>query len=69
MLFNRVSLATVLRLSLVLAIVMLLSGSLIAQTTVGTGSIVGTLTDPQGAVITGAKVTITNIGTGQVIEL
>ncbi len=69
MLFNRVSLAAVLRLSLVLAIMMLLSGSLIAQTTVSTGSIVGTLTDPQGAVISGARVTITNLGTGQASEL
>lgn len=42
---------------------------LIAQTTVGTGSIVGMVSDPSGAVINGAKVTITNAATGQVIEL
>lgn len=42
---------------------------LLAQTTVGTGSIVGTVTDPSGAVISGAEITITNIGTGQVIEV
>ena len=41
----------------------------IAQTTVGTGSIVGTVSDPSRAVIAGAKITITNVGTGQVIDL
>jgi len=40
-----------------------------AQTTVGTGSIVGTVSDPSGAVISGASVTITNIPTRQVINL
>jgi len=39
-----------------------------SQTTVGTGSIVGAVTDPSGAVISGAKVTVTNTATGQVIE-
>lgn len=42
---------------------------LVAQTTVGTGSIVGTVTDPSGAVVSGAKVTIANIATGQANEL
>jgi Carboxypeptidase regulatory-like domain len=40
-----------------------------AQTTVGTGSIVGTVIDPTGALISGAEVTITNIPTGQAINL
>jgi hypothetical protein len=39
---------------------------LFAQTTVGTGSIVGNVTDPSSAVISGAKVTITHVATGQV---
>ncbi|MBZ5493677.1 MAG: TonB-dependent receptor [Acidobacteriia bacterium] len=36
-----------------------------AQSTVATGSIQGTVTDPNGAVVPGASVTITNKGTGQ----
>ena len=43
--------------------------SLFAQTTVGTGSIVGAVTDPSEAMISGAKIKITNTATGQVIEL
>jgi len=58
------------RFTVVLAVTLLLSAAmLVAQTTVGTGSIVGTVTDPQGAVIPGAGVKITNLGTGQAIEL
>ena len=37
------------------------------QTTISTGSIVGTVTDPAGAVVGGAKVTITNRATGQLM--
>ena len=48
-------------------ITLLAISPLFAQTTISTGSIVGTLTDPSGAVVSGAKVTITNKGTGQVI--
>ena len=36
-----------------------------SQATVGSGSIQGTVTDPQGAVVAGAKITITNVATGQ----
>ena len=50
------------------AIAILLSAGMMAQTTVGTGSIVGTVTDPSGAVLSGAKVTITNTATGQTID-
>lgn len=42
---------------------------LLAQTTVGTGSIVGTVSDPSGAVISGARITITNVATRQVTNL
>jgi hypothetical protein len=40
---------------------------LVSQTTISTGSIVGTVTDPSAAVVSGAKITITNKATGQVI--
>ena len=36
-----------------------------AQSTVATGSIQGTVTDPNGAVVPGATITITNKATGQ----
>lgn len=40
-----------------------------AQSTIGTGSIVGTVSDPSGGVIGGAQVTITNVATSRVINL
>jgi len=40
-----------------------------AQMSVGTGSIVGTITDPTGAVLDGAQVAITNVATNHVIKL
>lgn len=39
-----------------------------SQATVGTGSIQGTVTDPTGAVVVGAKVTIANTATGATIS-
>jgi len=49
-----------------LVITFLLSSTLLlAQTTVGSGSIQGTVTDPSGAVVSGAKVLVTNQSTGQ----
>ena len=47
----------------------LFAQAIFAQTTVGTGSVVGTVSDPSGAIIAGAQITITNIATGQVVEL
>lgn len=62
--------ASSLRLAFVLALFASLAVSLsLAQTTVGTGSIVGQVVDPSGAVINGAKVVITNVATGRVINL
>ena len=57
--------------SLVLSTLMLVLfvGAALAQTTVGTGSIVGTIVDPSGAVVGGARVTITDVATGHVISL
>jgi hypothetical protein len=54
-------------LALVALSALLLSSVAFAQTTVSTGSIVGTVTDSTGAVVPGAKVTITG-STGQTIH-
>src|ERR1700732_2816184 len=50
-----------------IALLLMLSSTLVwAQTTVAQGSIQGTVTDPSGAVVSGARITITNKATGQV---
>jgi hypothetical protein len=54
---------------LVVFIVVGLSPTLSAQTTISTGSIQGTITDQSGAVLSGAKVAITNKGTGQTFSV
>jgi len=55
-------------LAAILAIVLFsTAGVLQAQTTISTGSIVGIVTDPSGAVVGGAKVVITNKGTNQAV--
>jgi carboxypeptidase family protein len=46
------------------AMLALFSAGVLAQTTISTGSIQGTVTDSSGAVLSGAKVTITNRATG-----
>ena len=61
---NRIAL-----LALVSALMLCCSLYMTAQTTLSTGSITGTVTDPSGAVVSGAKVVITNIATGQKLEL
>ena len=47
----------------ILSIVLLLSGAVAVAQTI-TGSVRGTVTDPSGAVVAGAKVTAINIDTG-----
>ena len=48
--------------------VLLACGVLFGQTTISTGSIQGTVTDPSGAVVGGAKVSITQKSTGRVVS-
>lgn len=64
---NRIFCHALARFSCVLLAVLVLSlaSEVFAQTTISTGSIVGTVTDPSGAVIGGAKVTLTERGTGR----
>jgi len=47
--------------------VVLASSALFGQTTISTGSIQGTVTDQSGAVVTGAKISITDRSTGRVV--
>lgn len=54
---------------LAVAVLFCLSSLLMAQTTLSTGSISGTVTDPSGAVVSDAKVVITSVSTGQKVEL
>jgi len=54
--------------TLLVTCVLAASTVLLAQTTVSQGSIQGTITDPSGAVVGGAKITITHKATGQVIS-
>jgi hypothetical protein len=53
----------------VTAVLVLLCAGMAAQSTVGTGGIVGVVTDPSGAVVSGARVTISSLGTGATIDL
>src|SRR5277367_2172411 len=46
------------------ALMLMLLTSPLASPQAATGRVVGTVTDPGGAVIAGAKVTVTNVGTG-----
>lgn len=55
--------------SLAVALCLLvLAISLLAQTTISTGSIQGTVQDPQSAVVSGAKVTVTSRATGRALS-
>jgi Carboxypeptidase regulatory-like domain len=60
----------VLRFSVALgALLLLICTGMLAQTTGSTGSIVGTVTDPSDAVLTGAKVSIVNTATSQAFDI
>jgi len=54
--------------ALAAAILLAFSANIFAQTTISTGSIQGTVTDPSNAAVAGAKVTITRKATGKVIS-
>ncbi len=61
---------SILRRSLFLAVVLVFSAAvLLAQTEGNTGQIVGTVFDPNGAVVPNVKVTLTNLDTGAVRAL
>ena len=58
---------TILRTLFVMLCVLACSVLMLAQTTISTGSIQGVVTDPTGAVVSGAKISINNKATGRVI--
>src|SRR5271168_228 len=66
---RRTPLARLIPIFIAAAFIFWISGPLLAQSTTATGSIQGTLTDPSGAVVAGAKITITNKDTGQVLRV
>ncbi len=55
------------RMVFVLSLVVFVAAYAFGQASVSVGSIQGTVTDPSGAVVPNAKVTISNSGTGQVL--
>ena len=61
------SVARFIQLALVALSAMFFSSLAFSQSTIATGSIQGSVTDPSGAVVPGARVMITNKATGQVI--
>src|SRR5204863_2000920 len=58
---------TVTRLKLIWILLLTFAASGVAQTTISTGSIQGSVLDPSNALVSGAKVTISNKATGQVL--
>src|SRR5271166_6336729 len=58
---------TTLRALFVMLCVLACSALMLAQTTISTGSIQGVVTDPTGAVVSGAKISVNNKATGRVI--
>lgn len=68
MMLSKLSCATKALVALCLSLQCLTTASF-SQTTVAQGSVQGTVTDPSGAVVAGAKVIIRNKATGQVVNL
>src|SRR5271155_5460721 len=66
---RRTPLARLIPIVISAAFIFWISGPLLAQSTTATGSIQGTLTDPSGAVVAGAKITITNTDTAQALHV
>jgi hypothetical protein len=66
---RRSSFAVRILIAIIAVSVFWISAPLFAQSTTATGSIQGTITDPSGAVVAGAKITITNKDTGQTLHL
>jgi Carboxypeptidase regulatory-like domain len=66
---RRTPLARLIPIFIVAVLVLWMAAQLSAQSTVATGNIQGALTDPSGAVVAAAKITITNKDTGQVLHV
>src|SRR5919108_1366631 len=54
---------------LIITVLLTFSSVAFAQATIQTGSIQGTISDPGGLVVPGAKVTVSNVATGQQLTL
>jgi hypothetical protein len=67
--YSRNHFARLIPIVIIATFVLWISAPLLAQSTIATGNIQGTLTDPSGAVVAGAKITITNKDTGQVLRV
>jgi len=66
---RRTLLEIVIPIVIIAVFVLWIAAPLFAQSTTATGSIQGTLTDPSGAVVAGAKITIANKDTGQTLRV
>jgi Carboxypeptidase regulatory-like domain len=62
-------LVRILAVALSAVLVLLVARQSLGQSTIATGSIVGAVNDPSGAIVEGAEVTITNVATGLTISL
>jgi hypothetical protein len=67
--YSRNHLTRLIPVFIIAVLILWIATPLFAQSTIATGNIQGTLTDPSGAVVAGAKITITNKDTGQVLRV